>query len=495
MNYSTNIGFTIPNNNYSFKLKKLKLIEDYLFIITELNEILVYKKEKNKIFYKKKYIFLTSKQKRENIFDLFIMNNNNEKILTQNKKILIIISNNLIIFYINLSDGVCFDKINLINFKENNKILNISSINERFLFIIFNQKTFLFDIQTQIIFNEEIFRYKKRQQINSILDNNNNNNNNHHFLNKNKNNENNNNIEYINFTVNEIFNIKSNSYFLLTENFITYYLTIEKINELNNNNNNINYNENYIKITKKENFKIENILKKNVFFTLFQNNEFIFHNNFNSLNNNNIIKISFLDSIEELTEISNFHTKSKFNIIYLNKILFNNEENLLIIFKDFKCQLFIYDKKIREIKLKKEFQIEISNKNENFNFLTHKNFLIIFDEIKLFFYDFNKSHEFEINLLKIIKKKEKNIFFSNYFSLNFSDYIDFLLKKITFNEKEKEIKISSSLIWSFNENNSIYYIIGTENGKILIFDILKFKFKSNYNNKITHKKNRIFKHL
>ena len=185
MNYSTNIGFTIPNSNYSFKLKKLKLIDDYLFIITELNEVLVYKKENNKTFYKKKYIFLTSKQKRENIFDLFIMNNNNEKILTQNKKILIIISNNLIIFYINLSDGVCFDKINLINFKENNKILNISSINERFLFIIFNQKTFLFDIQTQIVFNEEIFRYKKRQQINSILDNNNNNNNNHHFLNKN----------------------------------------------------------------------------------------------------------------------------------------------------------------------------------------------------------------------------------------------------------------------------------------------------------------------
>ena len=490
MNYSTNIGFTIPNSNYSFKLKKLKLIDDYLFIITELNEVLVYKKENNKTFYKKKYIFLTSKQKRENIFDLFIMNNNNEKILTQNKKILIVISDNLIIFYINLSDGVCFDKINLINFKENNKILNISSINERFLFIIFNQKAFLFDVQTQIIFSEELFRYKKKHQINSILENininNNNNNNNHHFLsnkNKNNSNENNNNIEYINFTVNKIYKIKSNSFFLLTENFVTYFLTIEKINELNNNNNNLNYNENHIKITKKENFKIEKILKENVFFTLFQNNEFIFHNYFDSLNNN-IIKISFLDSIEELTEISNFHTKSKFNIIYLNKILFNNEENLLIIFKDFKCQLFIYDKKIREIKLKKEFQIEISNKNENFNFLTHKNFLIIFDEIKLFFYDFNnlnnnkKSHEFEINLLKIIEKKEKNIFFTNYFSLNFSDYIDFLLKKITFNEKEKEIKISSSLIWSFNENNSIYYIIGTENGKILIFDIF---FNENLN--------------
>ena len=487
MNYSTNIGFTIPNSNYSFKLKKLKLIDDYLFIITELNEVLVYKKENNKTFYKKKYIFLTSKQKRENIFDLFIMNNNNENILAKNKKILIIISNNLIIFYINLTDGVCFDKINLINFKENNKILNISSINERFLFIIFNQKTFLFDIQTQIVFNEEIFRYKKRQQINSILDNNNNNNNNnHHFLNKNKNknNENNNNIEYINFTVNEIYNIKSNSYFLLTENFITYYLTIEKINELNNNNNNINYNENYIKITKKENFKIENILKKNVFFTLFQNNEFIFHNNFNSLNNNNIIKISFLDSIEELTEISNFNTKSKFNIIYLNKILFNNEEHLLIIFKDFICNLFIYDKKIREIKLIKEIQLLINEKkNEKLNFLTHKNLLLIFNEINIFFYDFNnlnnkKSHEFEINLLKIIKKKEKNIFFSNYFSLNFSDYIDFLLKKITLNDKEKEIKITSSLIWSFNENNSIYYIIGTENGKILIFDIF---FNENLN--------------
>ena len=73
---------------------------------------------------------------------------------------------------------------------------------------------------------------------------------------------------------------------------------------------------------------------------LFSNEEFIFYNI------NNTVKISFLDSIDELSEISSYVTKIKFPIIYINKLIIKKEETLIAIYKDLSCELFLYDKKI-----------------------------------------------------------------------------------------------------------------------------------------------------
>ena len=48
MNKKSKLGFTIPNKDLKFSYKKTKVIDDYLFIITNLNEILTFKKKKSK---------------------------------------------------------------------------------------------------------------------------------------------------------------------------------------------------------------------------------------------------------------------------------------------------------------------------------------------------------------------------------------------------------------------------------------------------------------
>ena len=55
---------------------------------------------------------------------------------------------------------------------------------------------------------------------------------------------------------------------------------------------------------------------------------------------------------------------------------------------------------------------------------------------------------------------------------NFPGYLKDCLKE--FNKtclKEDPFRVTSSLIYSFSENPSIYYIIGTSTGKVGIFDI------------------------
>lgn len=73
------LGLTILNHDYQFKLTKVKALKDFIFIFTETNEIIVYKnKAKNskndkEAFFEKKFILFTKSQMREEIFDTLIV--------------------------------------------------------------------------------------------------------------------------------------------------------------------------------------------------------------------------------------------------------------------------------------------------------------------------------------------------------------------------------------------------------------------------------------
>ena len=81
------IGFFISNADYSFEIKKLKIINEYMLIVTKKDEIIIYKHDSIK--FEKKFILFTNPQIRREIYDVFIMNNNEQDLL-------------VILFYISL---------------------------------------------------------------------------------------------------------------------------------------------------------------------------------------------------------------------------------------------------------------------------------------------------------------------------------------------------------------------------------------------------------
>ena len=64
------IGIFIPNSDYNFPIKHLKVIKDILFVMTENHEIIVFHKKNNVI--QKRFILFTCLQKRPEIIDVFI---------------------------------------------------------------------------------------------------------------------------------------------------------------------------------------------------------------------------------------------------------------------------------------------------------------------------------------------------------------------------------------------------------------------------------------
>ena len=64
------IGIFIPNSDYNFPIKTLKVIKDYIFAVTETDEIIVFQKKNNQI--QKRFILFTAQQKRQEIIDVFI---------------------------------------------------------------------------------------------------------------------------------------------------------------------------------------------------------------------------------------------------------------------------------------------------------------------------------------------------------------------------------------------------------------------------------------
>ena len=496
MSFQSKLGFTIPNADLKFTCKKPKIFEDYLFIITNSNEILCFKKEEDQInkvsYYEKKYLILTRMQEREEILDIFIMNSSDQILTNQNtQKILIVISSNLIIYYFNLEDGLCINKINLSLIK-NDKILFITSIQKRFILFIFKRKALLYDSFSHLIFKEEQMKVLNRVEDEDTND-------------------------FQSFEIKEVYPIKENCYFLRSSNEETFFLCAEKLNLIDPLG--LNYEDTRIRIVKQM-FELSKFFNEDTKSCIFSNDEFVFHNM------NNIIKVSFLDSIEELTEISSYVTQMKFPIIYINKILIKKEENLIVIYKDLSCELFTYDKKLREIKPKQKLMLMVEDEFLDMNYLTTNNVLIGYTNDNILIFDFrrinNNNEKYvdkTIDLKEIFNQEDKKIYFTNYFNANFPSYVKEILKHLSpqletneqieinnnqesnkdnlnkdnniepekvknnnsENQKDQNIinelkinynfQITASLIYSYSENKSIYYIIGTNTGKVAIIDI------------------------
>ena len=144
MSSECQLGMTILNSDLKFKSKKLKIINNYLFVITDTNEVIVFKKEEDKInnlnYFEKRYILLNNVQEREEIIGIFGLDSINN-ISPVQKKILLIVTKSLVVYYYYFEDGLCFNKINL-SILESSPVLHISSINDRFLIFIFKKKYF-----------------------------------------------------------------------------------------------------------------------------------------------------------------------------------------------------------------------------------------------------------------------------------------------------------------------------------------------------------------
>lgn len=115
----------------------------------------------------------------------------------------------------------------------------------------------------------------------------------------------------VNFEVVKIYQIKENSFFLLTTKNETYFLVVEKASKLGKYD--IDYELIKIRIIK-ESFQIKKFISDDTLSCLANNKGYLFHNS------EKILKISFLDLVEELSEITSYDTKAKFPIIYLGKL-------------------------------------------------------------------------------------------------------------------------------------------------------------------------------
>ena len=255
------LGMTILNSDLKFKSKRLKIINNYLFVITDSNEIIVFKQKEDTVinlnYFEKRYILLNNVQEREEIFDLFCLDSINNLTPIQ-KKILVIITKNLVVYYINLEDGLCINKINL-SILENSPILHISSLNDRFLVFIFRKKIFLFDTFTNTILKEEPLQVLKKEEVDMIIEENYKEFKDRERMNREKNKKNEEKVKdnVVNFEALNIYQIKENSFFILTPKNETYFLVIENINQIKRDD--IDYEKIKIRIIK-ESFEIKKFI-------------------------------------------------------------------------------------------------------------------------------------------------------------------------------------------------------------------------------------------
>ena len=478
------LGMTILNSDLKFKSKRLKIINNYLFVITDSNEIIVFKQKEDTVinlnYFEKRYILLNNVQEREEIFDLFCLDSINNLTPIQ-KKILVIITKNLVVYYINLEDGLCINKINL-SILENSPMLHISSLNDRFLVFIFRKKIFLFDTFTNTILKEEPLQVLKKEEVDMIIEENYKEFKDRERMNREKNKKNEEKVKdnVVNFEALNIYQIKENSFFILTPKNETYFLVIENINQIKRDD--IDYEKIKIRIIK-ESFEIKKFINDDSLSCLINNQEYLFHNF------DKILKISFLDLVEELSEITSYDTKAKFPIIYIGNLAINKknsatnsivkEQNLIVIYKDLTVELFDYDTKIKEIIPKQKFMLMVEDEYLEMKYITTDNTIIGYTDTMIQIFDLrriNKNNEkyvdSKINLNNIFENTNKKLFFTNYFMANFPGYLKECLKEFNKNcLKNDPFKVTSSLIYAYVENPSIYYIIGTSTGKVIFFDI------------------------
>lgn len=72
LNQNNSFGLFIPNSNFNFKVEWIKNIEEFLFVNTINEELIIFKREKEELA--KKFILLTKCQSRDKIIDVFIVN-------------------------------------------------------------------------------------------------------------------------------------------------------------------------------------------------------------------------------------------------------------------------------------------------------------------------------------------------------------------------------------------------------------------------------------
>ena len=152
---------------------------------------------------------------------------------------------------------------------------------------------------------------------------------------------------------------------------------------------------------------------------------------------------------------------------------------MIVIYKDLTVELFDYDTKVKELIPKKKFMLMVEDQYLEMKYITTDNAIIGYTNTMIQIFDLrriNKNNEKYvdrmINLNNIFESQNKKIFFTNYFMANFPGYLRDTLKE--FNKgcfRDEPFRITSSLIYCFNDNPSIYYIIGTNTGKVGIFDI------------------------
>ena len=485
MNSECQLGLTILNSDMKFTTKRIKIIGNYLLVITDTNEVIVFSKHddttNNISYFRKKYIILNSIQNREEIIDMFGLDAINIISPFQNKY-LVIVTKSLIIYYYNFTDGLCINKINL-SVLVDSPLMYVSSLYNRFLVFIFSKKIFLFDTFTNTVLKEEPLQVMIKEEVNIEIEENLKEFKEKERLNRERNrkeDENKKSDKVVNFEVVKIYQIKENSFFLLTTKNETYFLVVEKASKLGKYD--IDYELIKIRIIK-ESFQIKKFISDDTLSCLANNKGYLFHNS------EKILKISFLDLVEELSEITSYDTKAKFPIIYLGKLniskknpstkVITNEENLIVIYKDLTVELFDYDTKIKELVPKKKFTLMVEDQYLEMKYITTDNAIIGYTSTMIQIFDLrriNKNSEKYvdkmINLNNIFENQNKKIFFTNYFMANFPGYLRDTLKE--FNRgclRDEPFRITSSLIYCFHENPSIYYIMGTSTGKVGIFDI------------------------
>ena len=131
--------------------------------------------------------------------------------------------------------------------------------------------------------------------------------------------------EKYSFNISSCLKIKENKFYLLSETEDTY---IFEIMNLKGENTFLNFDEINLREIKL-NFNLQKVYSPNndCFLSIMANYELYFHSR------KNRIKVSFFDSVEELTELSNIDIVYKFCIIYINIFYKENIEYLLVIYK------------------------------------------------------------------------------------------------------------------------------------------------------------------
>ena len=168
MNNEFQLGLTILNSDMKFTTKRIKTVFNYLLVITQTNEIIVFSKHddntNNISYYRRKYIILNSIQNREEIIDIFGLDGANI-ISPFINKYLIVITKSLIVYYYYIQDGLCINKINL-SVLVDSPLMYVSSLYNRFLVFIFSKKIFLFDTFTNTVLKEEPLQVMIKEEVN-----------------------------------------------------------------------------------------------------------------------------------------------------------------------------------------------------------------------------------------------------------------------------------------------------------------------------------------